>query len=119
VFVLSYEYQIKGEFYINASTYALVRHVTNFSGRTARNRAEVNYEKRDGYYFPSSAQGEYLHVYKVDRKKRSVNIRSHAILKEVTLDSVNAFNQNYDFWRAEEVPYNKEYWIKRDSTQRN
>lgn len=119
VFVLSYEYGSRGEFYIDANTYALVRHVTTFTSRTARNRAELNYEKRDGYYFPSSALGEYLHVYKVDRKKRSVNIRTQAILKELTLDSVSAFNQNYDLWRVEEVPYNKEYWIKRDSSQKN
>ncbi len=116
VFVLSYEYGVRGEFYITANNYALVRHVTAFTSRTARNRAEVNYEKRNGYYFPVSAQGKYLHVYKVDRKKRSVTIQNQTILKHLNLSAPERFDQNYDFWKTEQVPYNKEFWTRRDST---
>lgn len=117
VFVLSYDYRLHGELYISARDFALIRHTTSFTSRTARTRAEVDYQKRDGYYFPTSARGEYLHVYKVDRKKRSINIQSRVILQNLILDNVKAFTQNYDFWTTEQVRYNQEFWVKDNYTK--
>ncbi len=110
VFVITYDYLVHGEIYISAKDYAFVKHITTSTGLGFRNRMEIIYRKEEGKYFPYGANGDYLHVYKVDRKKKFLKISNRTILKRFKLENPDSFDENYDLWQPKNIAFNKDYW---------
>lgn len=110
VFILTYDFQLHGEFYISWRDYAIVKHTTTSVSRSYRNRMEIVYKKEGSTYFPFEASGDYLHLYKVDRKKKFLKISNRVILKSIEQNNVTPFEANYDLWHSKNITYDKVYW---------
>lgn len=110
VFVISYNYVVAGTIYISSKDYAIVRHVTTSEGRGHRNRTEIIYRKLDGKYYPYVANGDYLHEYKIDGKKRQLRITNRVTLRSVRVADAVPFAYNQDLWHPKNVAYDEGYW---------
>lgn len=110
VFVIQYNYQVAGTIYISSKDYAILKHVTNSSGKGYRNRTEIIYKKQDGKYFPYAANGDYLHQYKVDGVKKLLKINNRALLKRIETTDVIPFEYSQELWFPKNVAFDKKYW---------